>query len=341
MALPLIGSAQNLTVLTHDSFDISSAVVEAFTAQTGISVSFLSAGDAGEVVNRAILTKANPLADLLFGIDNSLLIRAQQEDIFEPYFSSQLANVKPRYRFDPSGSVTPITAGYVNFNLDAAYFSEQGLELPSDIRDLTQDAYRGLTVVSNPSTSSPGLAFMLATIARFGTEGEYTWLEYWADLRDNGLLVASGWSDAYYTAFSRYGGDRPIVLSYASSPAAEVIFASEALEAAPTINLFCPSCVYEQIEAVGILKGTQQLEAAQAFIDFMLSETFQQDIPLHMFVYPVIEDIALPEAFVLYSQLPASEETAVLDMLAVEDQLRTYLRQWTQVVEQGRKPADL
>ncbi|CAN5859851.1 thiamine ABC transporter substrate-binding protein [soil metagenome] len=340
VVIGLVGHAlgQKLTVLTHDSFALSEAVVKEFTDETGVEVEFLPAGDAGAVVNRAILTKARPLADVLYGIDNSLLARALNEDIFEPYQSPALENVSPRYRFDPQGYVTPVDVGFVNFNLDKAFFEERGLELPSTLEDLTDPAYKGLTVVANPATSSPGLAFMLATIDHFGTEGDDTWLEYWADLRDNGLQVSSGWEDAYYTAFSRYGGDRPVVLSYASSPAAEVMFADTPLSDAPTANLFCEACVYQQIEAVGILKGTKNRAAAEKFIDFMLSEAVQADIPANMFVYPVVTGTPLPTEFVTYGQVPSPEEIAEVASDDLEANLKTWLEQWTAVVEQGRAP---
>jgi len=334
-------AAQTLRVLTHDSFAISQQVIDTFTRETGITVEFLPAGDAGETVNRAILTSGNPIADLLYGIDNSLLARARDAGIFEPYHSPLLEQVDPQYLFDPQGLVTPIDVGFVNFNLDLSYFRERDLPEPGDIAQLTDPSYRGLVVVENPATSSPGLAFMLATIDRFGLEGEGDWLDYWAALRDNGLLVTDGWSNAYYTAFSRYGGDRPIVLSYATSPAAEVIFASEPLEEAPTGNLFCSRCAYRQIEAVGILAGTRQRRAAEAFIDFMLKKDFQEDIPLNMFVYPVTLDIPLPEAFTAFAQLPEAEQTAELPSELIEAQQQRWLEQWTEVVIQGREPAEV
>ena len=338
--LPLAFS-QTLTVLTHDSFAISGEVVAAFTEETGIEVEFLPAGDAGEALNRVILTKGNPLGDVLYGIDNSLLARATDEDVFEPYESPVLDQVAERYRFDPANLVTPIDVGFVNFNYDKGYFAEAGLEPPSTLQDLTDPAYEGLTVLQNPATSSPGLAFMLATIDHFGMDGEDDWLSFWADLRDNDVLVTSGWEDAYYTAFTRYDGDRPIVLSYASSPAAEVMFAEETLDDAPTGNLLCDGCVYQQIEAAGILKGSANVEAAQQFIDFMLSDAFQQDVPPNMFVYPVVEGVALPPEFEEYGQIPTPEQVAEVPSEEIEANLQSWLQQWTQVVEQGRDPAEV
>ncbi len=333
-----IVSAQKLTVLVHDSFSISDGLIAEFTANTGIELEFLAAGDAGQVLNKAILTQKNPLADVLYGIDNSLLARAQLFDIFRIYKSPKLSLVPDSYIFDSQNTVTPIDIGYVNFNMDLAYFKKNNLELPTDIMDLSQEKYKGLTVIEHPATSSPGLAFMLATIDRFGETGDYTWLDYWYDLKNNDLLVNDGWSNAYYNAFSRYGGDRAIVLSYSTSPAAEVIFAEEELSSAPTVNLFCTKCAYEQIEAVGILKSSQNLEQAQQFIDFMLSKSFQEDIPLNMFVYPANKNAAVPKEFELYSQKPAAEQIAKLDSALIEENLRTWLREWTAVVEQGKKP---
>ncbi|MGL4609870.1 MAG: thiamine ABC transporter substrate-binding protein [Trueperaceae bacterium] len=319
--------AQTLRVLTHDSFVVSEAIIKAFTEETGIELEFFPAGDAGEVVNRAILTKDNPLADVLYGIDNSLLARAMSENIFEPYQSPELANVADDFEFDTTHSVTPVNVGYINFNVDKAYFEENDLALPKDITDLTTEIYKGLTVVQNPATSSPGLGFMLATIARFGEESDYTWLDYWRELRDNEVMVSSGWSEAYNAAFTRYGGDRPIVLSYATSPSAE---------AGATVNLFCEQCAYEQIEAVGILKGTKDLEAAQTFIDFMLSESFQSDVPSNMFVYPVIENIKLPSDFEQFAVKPSPEQIARLASDSIEENVVRWLKEWTTVVEQGQ-----
>ncbi|MEX2535343.1 MAG: thiamine ABC transporter substrate-binding protein [Trueperaceae bacterium] len=327
-----------LRVLTHESFDLSLEVLERFTQETGVEVQILPAGDAGQVVSRAILTRERPIADVLFGVDNSLLTRAIEAEIFEPYRSPLLEHVPPELVFDPEYRVTPVDVGYVNFNIDLEWFDRKELAPPEDITDLTAPRYRGLTTVLDPATSSPGLAFMLATIDRFGEDG---WLQYWAELRDNELLVTSGWSDAYYTAFTRYGGDRPIVLSYATSPAAEVIFATEPLDESPTTNLFCDRCAYRQIEAIGILSGTQQREAAERFIDFLLSPLVQADIPGVMFVYPVRTDVELPEEFERFAQRPSEQQTAELAPQEVASGLEGWLDEWTRVVSQGLKPAPM
>ncbi len=331
--------AETLTVLTHNAFAVSKDVIQAFTDQTGIQVTFVQAGDAGAEVNRAILTKDHPIADVLYGVDNSLLVRARDAGIFEPYVSPLLSTVQPAYRFDPDHLVTPIDAGYVDLNADKAALAKAGVPVPIDLSVLTEPAYKNLLVVENPATSSTGLAFMLTTIARFGQNHPGDWLDYWAKLRDNGVQVTSGWDEAYNTAFSRYGGDRPIVASYTTSPPAEVIFSKTELTDSPTANVLCPKCAWLQIEAAGILKGTRHRKAAEAFIDFMLSKRFQEDMPLNMFVYPVITGATVPAAFTTYGPVPTAEQTATLSPEAIAAGEKRWIEQWTAVVQQGRDPA--
>jgi thiamine transport system substrate-binding protein len=327
--------AETLTILTHNSFAISKAVLADFTQQTGIQLKFIQGGDAGATLNRAILTKDHPLADVLFGVDNDLIARARQADLFEPYQSPLLADVPQRYIFAKDGYVTPIDVGFVTFVFDKSYFKEHKLAAPENLKALTEPAYKNLTVVENPAISSPGLAFMLLTIAKFG-QGNPTWLDYWAALRDNGLKVVDGWNAAYYTDFSHYGGDRPIVLSYATDPAAEVYFAKSKLSASPVGALLCQQCAYEQIEGAAILKGTKHRAAAETFINFMLSERFQEDIPLNMFVYPVNRKAELPAVFKKYAPVPDKAQTA--PPVTDSAKLKSWLLAWSRVVEQGQKP---
>jgi len=343
LALILCGSfgqAQTVTLVTHDSFTIPESLVTGFEQRTGLELRFLSGGDAGELVNRALLTARDPIADALFGIDDALIAREGARDLFMSYEAEGLSAVPTELRF-AGASLTPITVGFVTLNYDLEGLALRGLAAPSDLVDLTDPAYRDATVVTDPATSSPGLAFMLTTIARFGEQGEDDWLAYWAALRDNGLRVTSGWSDAYYTAFSRYGGDRPIVLSYATSPAAEVMFAEEALDDAPTRSLHCRACAWRQIEAAGVLAGTGNEELAGQVIDFLLSPETQAAVPEAMFVYPARSDVPLPEAFSLYGPAPEGEAVATLDAERIEASQARWLEQWTQVVRQGRDPDEV
>ncbi len=315
-----------ITLLTHDSFAVSEGTLQAFTDETGIKVDVLMAGDAGAVVNQSILTKGEPLGDVLYGIDNTFLTRAFDEDLFVPYESPQLDVVTDDVAIDDEHRVTPIDLGDVCINYDKAAFDESGLAAPETLEDLTDPAYAGQLVVENPASSSPGLAFVLATIGTFGEDG---WRDYWADLRANDVEVAEDWENAYYGSFSAASdGDRPLVVSYASSPAAEVFFAEEELPGAPT-GVMADSC-FRQIEYAGILDGTEHEEAAQELIDFMLSKQFQEDIPLNMFVFPVREDAQLPDVFVENTTLPTDPIELTPEQIGADRD--RWIDEWTETV---------
>ncbi|MFQ3565490.1 MAG: thiamine ABC transporter substrate-binding protein [Aggregatilineales bacterium] len=325
-------SGEELIVIGHDSFNFSASVLEAFEEETGIRVTVLRLGDTGTMVNQAVLTRSNPLGDVLYGIDNTFLSRALNADLFIPYESPLLEFVDPEFIIDPELRVTPVDYGDVCLNYDVAFFAERNLPLPSTLADLTDPMYAGLLVVQNPATSSPGLAFLLTTIAVFGENGEYTYLDFWRDLVANDVFIADDWTDAYYGRFSGSGGDgtRPLVVSYASSPPAEVLFATEPLDAAPTGAIIAPNTCFRQIEFVGILAGTQRLEAAQQFVDFMLSREFQEDLPLQMFVFPVNREAELPEVFVEYALIP--EQPITLEYDVIDENRQRWLTEWTETV---------
>lgn len=318
-----------LRLMVHDSFEISEATLAQFTAETGHHVEVFKAGDAGEMVNKAVLSSEAPLADVLFGVDNTFLSRALENEIFLPYNSPELINIPDALELDPEHRALPVDYGDVCLNYDKAWFTENGLQPPQTLADLATPAYAKLTVVENPATSSPGLAFLLATIATFGEDG---YLAYWQQLVANEVLVVSDWSSAYYGEFTAASesGTRPIVVSYASSPPAEVYFAESALEEAPTAAVTSPGSCFRQIEFVGVLRGTAHEEAAHQLVDFILSKTFQEDIPLNMFVYPANETAALPPVFVEHSVIPA--EPATLDYTQISTNREAWVQAWTEVV---------
>jgi thiamine transport system substrate-binding protein len=322
---------QTITIMTHDSFSVSEEVVKSFEEANNAKVVFLQSGDAGSVLNRAMLTKDAPLADLLFGVDNTFLSRALQEDIFEPYESSLLDDIPDQYKLDDSNRALPVDYGDVCINYDKAYFADNNLAVPQSLEDLTKPEYAGLLVVENPATSSTGLAFLLATVAHYGD----SFTDYWQALKDNNVVVVDGWETAYYTNFSGSSGrgPQPMVVSYGSSPAAEVIFAEKPLDDAPTASILGPDTCFRQIEFVGILKGIsdpRQRALAEKFVDFMLSKQFQEDVPLQMFVYPVNPNAVLPDEFTEYAQAP--EQTASLAPDGIAENRDAWIQAWTDVV---------
>jgi thiamine transport system substrate-binding protein len=314
-------------LLTHDSFVLSDGLLDAFTEETGIDVEVIQGGDAGTVVNQAILTKGSPQADVLYGIDSTFLSRALDEELFVAHEAEGLDEVDASLHLGPDGCVTPIDYADVCLNYDKAYFEDHDLPVPSSLEDLTDPAYDDLLVVENPATSSPGLAFLLASVDAFGEDG---WEEWWGALRDNGVEVVDGWEEAYYSSFSgglSSEGDRPLVVSYASSPA-EVVFADPPVDEAPT-GVIDASC-YRQVEAAGILAGTDHADAAGQLIDFMLSEPVQADVPLSMFVYPARSGVELPEEFVTYAATP--EEVYELPAEEIDANREDWIDRWTDTV---------
>lgn len=318
-----------LTVMGHDSTVVPEPVLAQFEARYGARVSILLAGDAGSALNRAILAKGNPLADVLYGVDNAFLSRALEEGVFERYEPPALAGIAPELRLDASGHATPIDFGDVCVNYDVTYFQAAGTAPPQRLEDLTDPAYADLLVVQNPAASSPGLAFLLATIGRFGDPG---YLDFWRALRANGVRVAPDWESAYFAEFSggTGSGDRPLVVSYGSSPPFEVIYAETPI-AAPTTGVMVgdESC-FRQIEFAGILAGTPRRELAERWIDFMLGAAFQAEMPLNMFVFPVLNEVPLAPEFERFLSIP--ERTAQVEPAAIAAHRERWIREWREVM---------
>lgn len=319
---------ETITVMTHDSFSVSEDVVKSFEEANNAKIVFLQSGDAGAALNKAILAKEAPLADLLYGVDNTFLSRALKADIFEAYQSPALSEIPDGFKLDTSNRALPVDYGDVCINYDKAYFADNNLAVPQSLEDLTKPEYKGLLVMENPATSSTGLAFLLATVAHFGD----SFSDYWQTLKDNGVVVVDGWETAYYTNFSGSSGHgpQPMVVSYGTSPAAEVIFAETRPEDAPTASILGPDTCFRQIEFVGILKGTKHRPLAEKFVDFMLGKQFQEDMPLQMFVYPVNPNAALPQEFTKYAQAP--KQTAQLSPDEIAANRDQWIQTWTDVV---------
>ena len=327
-SVPVARAEKTLTLMTHDSFNISTELITAFEQENGVKLRFLKAGDAGAALVQAILAKDNPLADVFFGVDNTFFSRAITAGIFTPYASPLLAKIPDSLKLDKENRLLPVDYGDVCLNYDKEWFTKHNKVPPADLADLVKPEYEGLTVVENPATSSPGMAFLLATIGRFGENG---YLAFWTKLRKNKVIVANGWEDAYYGHFtSASKGDRPIVVSYATSPPAVVHYSKTPLTAAPTAAVVTPNNAFRQIEFVGILKGTKEPELAQKLVDFLLSEGVQADIPLQMFVFPANSTVHLPDVFVKYAVI--AEKPVAVSPETIETNRDKWLEAWTTAV---------
>lgn len=287
----------------HDSFAISDELIQQFETETGYDLQILRLGDTGSLTNQLILTKNAPVADAFFGIDNTFQGQALEQGIV-------------------SGQVTAIDYSDVCFNYDIAWFEENGVNPPTSWRQLGDEQYRGLTVVTNPRFSSPGLAFLATTHAGFETSAEV--FAYWRSIRDNGVKVAGSWEDAYFSDFTRYGGDRPIVLSYASSPAAEVN-----ADGTPGSAALLSEC-FRQTEFAGVVKGSANEAGARALVDFLLSDSFQRSVPEAMYVYPAVVGTEVPESWAQFA-LPA--ESTIGDTLDINANRDRWLKDWSDVFD--------
>jgi thiamine transport system substrate-binding protein len=316
-----------LTLLAHESFTPTPGIFDAFTTATGIAVEIVQGGDAGQLVTKAALTSGNPEGDVLWGVDNTLLSRALEADVFSAYETPNIASMDAALLRDiPGHEVTPVDSGDVCINYDIAWFKSRNIAPPLTLDALTSKQYANRFVVPSALSSSPGLAFLMATIAEFGTDG---WQSYWKSLRDNGVMVVDGWTQAYNTEFSGGAGkgDRPIVVSYSSSPPAEVIFADPPVDAAPTAvaSLTC----FEQIEYAGILRGSKHEAEAKLLIDYLTDLTFQNDLPLTQFVFPVHSGAVLPEAFTKYALRP--ENPLRLDANVIAANRTAWIDEWSAI----------
>ncbi|MFH8803724.1 thiamine ABC transporter substrate binding subunit [Streptomyces sp. NPDC017936] len=326
------GDPKTVTLVSHDSWAVTKSVLADFEKQSGYKVKVLTDGDAGQAVNKAILTKDNPQGDVFFGVDNTLLSRALDNGLFQPYEAKGLDRVGAAYRLDADKHrVTPVDHGDVCVNYDKKYFADHELAPPATFDDLVKPAYRNLLVTENASTSSPGLGFLLGTAARYGDDG---WEGYWKKLRANGVKVVSGWEQAYNEEFSgsaggrKAGGDRPLVVSYASSPPAEVVFADPRPTTAPT-GVATGTC-FRQVEFAGLLSNARNSAGGKALIDFLISREFQEDMPLNMFVYPVTEGAGVPAEFTKYG--PAAQDPETMDPARIAENRDRWVTSWTSLV---------
>ncbi|PHR30145.1 MAG: thiamine ABC transporter substrate-binding protein [Desulfotalea sp.] len=323
-----VQAAESLTVMTHDSFNVSKKLIATFEKENGVTIRFLKSGNAGAALIQAILSKNNPLADIFYGVDNIFLSRALKADIFRPYNSPLLTKISDDLKLDTSNRLLPVDYGDVCLNYDKAWFAKRAIAPPRNLADLIKPEYKGLTVVENPATSSPGVAFLLATIETFGDEG---YLQFWKDMRTNDVVVAAGWNDAYFGHFTAASkGDRPIVVSYASSPPAAVYYSETPLEEAPTAAVLTDGSAFRQIEFIGILKGSKNIALAEKFVDFMLSKPLQEDISLKMFVFPSNMEAQLPDVFIKHAKV--AQKPAMIAPERIEAMRDNWIDAWTTAV---------
>ena len=316
-----------VTLVTHDSFVIDPAMLADFEKSSGLKVTVLAQGDAGAMVNQLLLTGSNPLGDVVFGIDNTFASRALAANILAPYTSPAATGGADRFGVGDD-RLTAVDYGDVCVNVDHQWFAAKHLAEPATFEDLAKPEYKNLLVTPSPATSSPGLAFLLGSVAHFGQDG---WQSYWTSLKDNGVKVTGGWTDAYTVDFSGSSGkgDRPLVVSYASSPPAELPTGAGA-SAKPPTGALLDTC-FRQVEYAGVLAGAKNPAGAQKVIDFLLSPTFQASVPDGMYVYPVDTGVPLPASW--KAAAPVAKNPATLDPAVIAANRDAWISTWSDLVE--------
>jgi thiamine transport system substrate-binding protein len=309
---------RKVVLVTHDSFAMGEDVLAAFTEKTGITIDVRKVGDAGALTNQLVLTKGSPIGDVAYGVDTTFASRALAEDVFTPYDTK--VDGPADYQLDDTNRLTAVDLGDVCLNVDPAALAAKGVAEPTSYADLTKPEYKDLLVVEDPATSSPGLAYLLGTIAKLGTG----WQDYWRALKANGVKVVSGWEEAYTQDFSGSSGKgpRPIVVSYASSPSAEL-----ADDGTPRTKAVLDTC-FRQVEYAGILKNT---EDARQVMDFLLSEEFQSQVPEQMYVYPTRAGVTLPEAWQKAAPLPTAP--AELPAADIQQNREQWISEWRAIMQ--------
>jgi len=327
------GKPASITLVTYDSFPPESttlnAALDEFTEATGIAVKIVVAGDAGTMVTKAVLTAGNPEGDVMWGVDNTLLSAALDGKVFDKYEPNDWnAIATDLTALVPGHELTPVDFGDVCVNYDIDWFTTHRVVPPANLDDLLDPKYKDLLVVENPATSSTGLAFLLATIAHSGEGG---WQDYWRALRTNGVKVVDGWTTAYQEEFSGAAGssgERPLVVSYGSSPPAEVIYPDPPRTDAPTAVV--ASTCFRQVEFTGVLRGTKHETEARKLVDFLISPDFQNELPLNLFVYPARVDATLPVEFTKFAVVPAT--TLTIDPADIAAHREQWQDEWTTIV---------
>lgn len=319
--------AAEVVLVTYDGYALPDAAAAEFTRRTGARIKVVASGDAGAMLTKALLSAGAPEGDVIFGIDNTLATRAVKETLLDPYTPEDIAAVPQSALLPgtPGKVLTPVDRGDVCVNVDAAWFAGRGLAPPATLADLTDPRYRDLLVVPSPVTSSPGLAFLIGTVQASGNR----WPAYWKALKDNGVRVRPSWDDAYNTDYTVAGGDRPLVVSYASSPPAEVVF-SEGKRTEPVSTVMTDSCV-SQVEYAGVLAGAKNPGLARRLVSFMLTRPWQEALPLSNFVFPVVAGTRLPPEFRRYAVEPGASRT--LGAAEIGRKRDGWIEQWRSIME--------
>jgi thiamine transport system substrate-binding protein len=324
----LVGSGEksagkDVVLVTHDSFVLPKPLIARFDRESGYHLVVHAAGDGGTLTNKLVLTQDNPTGDASFGVDNTFASRALDAGVFAKSGVSLPPGARQFLIPGDDGRLAPVDNGNVCVNVDPGWFADHHVAVPRSLDDLVKPAYRGLTAVPGATTSSTGLAFLLATIGRYGTG----WTSWWQKLMANDATITDGWTQAYETDFTQGGGHGkdPIVVSYDSSPAFTVPKGSST----STTRALLDTC-FRQVEYAGVLTGAANPAGAQKLVEFLLSPAVQKSLPDAMYVFPVRAGTPLPRDWARFAVQPTHPyAVSPVDVSAHRD---AWLREWSNIV---------
>ena len=315
--------SKDVVLVTHDSFVLPKPLIAQFERQSGYHLIVHAAGDGGTLTNKLVLTQGNPTGDVAFGVDNTFASRALDADVFAKSHVQLPPGARQYVIPGDDGRLAPIDNGNVCVNIDTGWFADHHVAPPRSLDDLVKPAYDGLIAVPGATTSSTGLAFLLATIGKYG-DG---WSSWWQKLVANGATITDGWTQAYETDFTQGGGNGkdPIVVSYDSSPAFTVPKGSDT----STTRALLDTC-FRQVEYAGVLAGAQNPAGAEALVDFMLGKRFQAALPDAMYVFPVRQGTPLPAAWARFAVQP--RHPYAVSPAEISAHRDAWLREWSDIV---------
>ena len=197
----------------------------------------------------------------------------------------------------------PFDQADVCLNYDETKVDGENLTVPTSLWDLTEEAWKGKIAFPSPLTSSPGRSFMVATVDYFENDDDNTTdaFDWWGAMADNDAIFTSGWTEAYERHYSGgYGerwveghlGDAAMTVSYCHSPGVEAFFSDNWTK---STSLTLPRTTFHQVEYAAVINGAVEVEAANAFIEYLLSEEVNQNMPENNLMLSVLTNASLPE----------------------------------------------
>ncbi|MCW8349012.1 thiamine ABC transporter substrate binding subunit [Vibrio sp. ZSDZ65] len=311
LALAQVASASTLTVYTYDSFASDwgpgPAIKKAFEAQCDCELQLVALDDGVSILNRLRLEGASSKADVVLGLDNNLMSEAKASGLLANHKVDTDNLVLPNGWSDDV--FVPFDYGYFAF----VYNKDKVKTPPTSLKALIEDRDDLSVIYQDPRTSTPGQGLLLWMKSVYGDDASAAWQQ----LAKKTVTVTKGWSEAYSMFLE---GEADLVLSYTTSPAYHLIAEQDARFAAADFV----EGHYTQVEVAAKVANTKNDKLADEFMQFVVSDDFQSQIPTGNWMYPVV-DRELPTGFEALT-VPSKSLTFTPDEVAKNR--KAWIREW-------------